>query len=918
MANNDLEVRIGANLAEIRTALASLRGEVAAVGQAAQKSGGSGAFQGIGRGASGALTLVKQLVGALVAAAGGAKLIAAADEFKSLNARLKLVTGSTEEYADAQVKLFDLAQRTRSSLGETINLYARIANATKDAGVGQDTLLQVVETVNQAVQLSGASAQAAEAALIQLGQGLASGALRGEELNSVLEQTPALADAIAKGLGVTRGELRKLGQDGKLSAEQVLTALRNQREEVAQQFAQLPLTVGQSVTLLKNAGLQLVGAFDTVSGATGGLSGVIKDLAEFIGSDAVIGAVTAFAKTWSDAFAQLVADAREALRIIEDATGDIVGTGENAVQLIVRAFTELPRNLRSVVRIVTTLFAGLVDVIVANATLAKEAIAAIFTDDTIEAAIERRNRRVQAAFQTVRDLIDEEVAANRQAAADAKAAGAAAVAARQASRTRIGNTSTGSFRSQPSDASRRQAESLRKAELDAQEKLADDSAKRQLSILEQLYEDSRIATAEYFQRREEIELQALDRAIAIERQRLSVGGAEAVKARTQIELLEREKGDIQAKALRERAAAERALDRETEQLRAQALEQSGQVAAAAQIRLEAQFRDLIARLQASGNTEGVKLIRGLIDAGVAQAQFDQIKAQFDRTVADLQARQQQVADQRNAGALTPAIADQQVSQARQQAQAELERLNQQLQALAANTTNPEIKRGAEEATQALRRMAVDGATGLDKALIDLRASLAAMREGFAQTATSTGVDALTGLFTDLASGTKDAGDAFKDFVRSFVLGMAQVAARALATFLVLSLLDAVFPGAGKMVAAVGGATASVQHSGGMAGTGPRRKVDPMLFFGAPRYHAGGLVGLKPDERPAILQTGEEVLSRVDPRNAANGGGAGGAGTRIINVIDPNLVGDYLTSASGERTILNVIERNAGAIRQKLG
>jgi len=101
-----------------------------------------------------------------------------------------------------------------------------------------------------------------------------------------------------------------------------------------------------------------------------------------------------------------------------------------------------------------------------------------------------------------------------------------------------------------------------------------------------------------------------------------------------------------------------------------------------------------------------------------------------------------------------------------------------------------------------------------------------------------------------------------------------------------------------------------------ASGGPRRSVNPLIFAGAPRFHAGGMVGLKPGEVPAILQTGEEVLARNDPRNAANGGGGGG-GTRIINVLDPGLVQDYMTSSSGEKTFVNLIERNAGSIRQIL-
>jgi hypothetical protein len=144
----DLTFRIGAELTEIKGALAGLKKDIASVGQAANASGGQQAFKGVEGGARAALGGVARLVAGLVTLAGAIKLIGAADELNTLNARIKLVTNSTEEYNRAQVALFDLAQRTRSSLGSTIDLYAKIAQSTKDAKVGQEVLLSVVETIN--------------------------------------------------------------------------------------------------------------------------------------------------------------------------------------------------------------------------------------------------------------------------------------------------------------------------------------------------------------------------------------------------------------------------------------------------------------------------------------------------------------------------------------------------------------------------------------------------------------------------------------------------------------------------------------------------------------------------------------------------------------------------------------------------
>ena len=100
----------------------------------------------------------------------------------------------------------------------------------------------------------------------------------------------------------------------------------------------------------------------------------------------------------------------------------------------------------------------------------------------------------------------------------------------------------------------------------------------------------------------------------------------------------------------------------------------------------------------------------------------------------------------------------------------------------------------------------------------------------------------------------------------------------------------------------------------VGGASISKKMSPLVFAGAPRLHDGGL--LKNDERAAVLQVGEEVLSKDNPRNIANGGNSGG-GTRIINVIDPSMVSDYMNSASGEKVVMNILQRNPNAVKQVL-
>lgn len=899
---NDLEFRIGAELSEIKGALASLQKDFQRTGQAAQQAGGNNAFKGLETSARAALRSVAGLVAGVASIAAAIKLIGAADEINTLNARLKLVTNSTEEYIRAQQALFDLSQRTRSGISETIDLYSKIAGATKEAGVGQETLLQVVETINQAVQLSGASTQAAQAALMQLGQGLASGTLRGEELNSILEQTPALADAIAKGMGITRGELRKYGEEGKISSQQVISALQAQREEVARNFATLPLTVGQGITLVKNAALQLVGAFDSASGATSGLAEILKQLAEYISSDEFIGSVIEFTAVWSNSFRQIVEDAQRAVQIMRDSTKDIVGSGEDIVDILGRAFRELPANVRASIKIVTVQAAAMFDYLVSYATFVKDNFKAIFTGDTQEAAFARFQSRNAAIKDAAQGVVDDALNERSKALNDAKQARADADARRKQGRQDTGANGQGQFKpAAAKDGEVAKAAALAKAKLDAEEKLLDDSAKRQLSTLEQLFEDSRIAAADYYARRQEIELASIDRSIALERQRAQAGGVEQVKALAEIELLERRKADIQTKAQVDANKFKKSLDKQLEDARIAQLENGQNAVEVARAKAEAKYSDLLARLTAEGDTAGLALINNLINSEVAEAKLQELKDKVSATVADLRSQEALISAQADAGLLPTLEAERQLQELRTTSIEQLKQYSDALKAVAAaQTANGGV---ADPRVVELIRQT-------DTEIARATASTQKLQNQIQQNAQG----ALTGLFTDLANGAMTFGDAIKRAALAFIQSLAQMAAEALAKKALLSL------GGGSAGGGFAGFLASFFHSGGTVGQGggTSRAVNPLVFAGAPRYHSGGMVGLKPDERPAILQTGEEVLSRKDPRNQANGGAQGGSGYRIVNVLDPGLVSNFMESSAGEKTIMNIIGRNPSQVRQLIG
>ncbi|CAM0800122.1 tape measure protein [Acinetobacter baumannii] len=190
-----------------------------------------------------------------------------------------MVTNNQVELNKATEDTFRIAQKTYSAWDSVLQVYQRFSDNAKTLNLTMDDTARLTETVSKAVAISGASAEAADAALVQFGQALASGTLRGEELNSVMEQTPALAKAIAKGMGITVGELRSVAAEGKITSQEIVKALKNVQDEVDALFAKTDITIGQSLTLLNNEITKFVGEAGKGSGAAQALSGSIQLLA---------------------------------------------------------------------------------------------------------------------------------------------------------------------------------------------------------------------------------------------------------------------------------------------------------------------------------------------------------------------------------------------------------------------------------------------------------------------------------------------------------------------------------------------------------------------------------------------------------------------------------------------------------------
>lgn len=257
------------------------------------------------QGMANAFNLAKVAVGGLVGALAIRSFIRFSDAATNIENRLKLVTKSSDELAVAQAQVFKQAQEARIAFEGQAELFQRVARSSQTLNKTLGETLEVTEAVAKAITISGVSADSANAAIVQLGQGLASGALRGDELRSVLEQTPRLAQAIAEGMGIAVGQLRELGMAGELTAEAVFEALQKQLPQLQAEFAQLTPTFSQAGTVLENSFIRATGAINDATGASESFARLLISSAEII-DEAIVPALIDAGNVGRIVFTQII------------------------------------------------------------------------------------------------------------------------------------------------------------------------------------------------------------------------------------------------------------------------------------------------------------------------------------------------------------------------------------------------------------------------------------------------------------------------------------------------------------------------------------------------------------------------------------------------------------------------------------
>jgi len=277
-----VEIRVRADATQAKRELQSLEKGVAGIEKTANRV--SKAFRNLAIG----------ITGTFAATGATGSIVRATDSLTNLENQVALVTGRGKELQGTLKDLYGIAARSRMPVSSTATTYNRFGLALEGTGKSAAQLLIATEAVSQAAVISGATAESANAAIIQLGQGLASGELRGEELNSVLEQTPRLARAIAAGMGVPFGELRALAKDGQLDAETVFAAIIDQADALNEEFKTIEATTSGLTSVMKDELTRALGAIDNELGfsdalreriisATGALRGFADNLGIVVG-----------------------------------------------------------------------------------------------------------------------------------------------------------------------------------------------------------------------------------------------------------------------------------------------------------------------------------------------------------------------------------------------------------------------------------------------------------------------------------------------------------------------------------------------------------------------------------------------------------------------------------------------------------
>ena len=448
----------------------------------------------------------------------------------------------------------------------------------------------------------------------------------------------------------------------------------------------------------------------------------------------------------------------------------------------------------------------------------------------------------------------------------------------------------------------------------------------QKTALDRSLDDRLVSVRDYYAQKTQIEQQAIDQELAAKQQELNaqssaaVGGkdeAQRMRAKAEVKKLEGEiivlnmkRGEVEIINAHAAAKAEKELADELARVRDRMAEiRGGAGGDVTRTRLEREYQPLIEKLQRMGDTTGAADVGRLINVEADMAELAKLERQYQNVTDRMSIRERELQVQKDAGMITEAQMRREVLALHQQTATEVDGMIPKMQALATAT-------GSEEAINRVARLKVEVA-GLKTVADDVATRINGDVE-----------NAFTTMFEQIGSGAKSASDAFGDFARSVLSAINRIAAQKIAEGLFGSMTKG---GSGGLGGLISGLFQSAGFASGGYVTGPGTgtsdsiparlsageyvlRADAVRRVGIEFLHAlnGGLFMPRwSGQRLAFADGG--LVPAVSPAPAA----APSQSVRIVNVIDPGMAADYLNSAAGEKTILNVLSRNGSAVRELL-
>lgn len=305
---------------------------------------------------------------AFVGAASVGEIVKIADKMTMLNAKINLYTKSASEATAVMSQLNSIANASGSSIGAVSELYTRMAASLQSMGATQGQILQLTDTINKLGIVSGASPEAMSNAMMQLSQSMAGGIVRAEEFNSIMENTPMIAQEVAKSMGISMGELRAQMLAGKLSAQDFANALLSGSSRADEMAAKMPRTVGQATQALSNNFSMLVKSINDATSSTSVISSAIDDVAASfldLSSAFASGQIGAYAESfavqWKTAGSDVSAVMDSIVNIFDAGLKAVDADGRDSAQFLSDAFWQFPANVKAAIQVIVVELASLVD-----------------------------------------------------------------------------------------------------------------------------------------------------------------------------------------------------------------------------------------------------------------------------------------------------------------------------------------------------------------------------------------------------------------------------------------------------------------------------------------------------------------------------------------------------------------------------